>query len=629
MKRWLVAVAILVGGAASFSYADYVLIRAVLGGQRQDPNNPNATGPNRPGGPNPGAPGGPPPADGSIPTLGPGQSNNIDTAAYAVQGVVAIKKKTAVRTAQGTDQRIAHRWSAAQGMTRLFNDNVNVITRDLTIPTPHARFEARKRDAFKGDRKKIVETAEWALAHGLYDEFAALMDGLVSAKEDQNANEPQDLKDAVKAYIAVKAALDKPCDGETEATNWRIRLSGQMLTSKQGHGHYAVIFNATSGNPPEMQSRLDALENHMRAFYYWFAVRGMVLPVPAEKLVCVVIDTPAEFGRQRSGGEDEPLVSDGFYAHRDNVCIFSSQRLDVPFQVFERQVQPLWAAGTYERPQLLDGTAKRKVTVTPNPSDFARLMTLALLEKALEDEGERAAVTHEGSRQLFVATGLVPRTVVLPRWVEFGSASVFETPKGPFPGAPIESSVALFPGVAGPSWEYLRFFKARVDVDQRGTQAAFLKDVIIDAYFNRVVSLADTDGLLRARASSWALAYYLMKTRLPGMLKYFQELSALPRDLEINGKVLLACFARAFDVANVSNDGIDPAKFEQLAKDWISYIHGLPVPGAELGLERELTPGAGAPGTPGAPGAPGGRTGPQRPGGGPGRPGGPPGGPGG
>src|SRR5438132_812653 len=33
MKRWLVAVAILVGGAASFSYADYVLIRAVLGGK--------------------------------------------------------------------------------------------------------------------------------------------------------------------------------------------------------------------------------------------------------------------------------------------------------------------------------------------------------------------------------------------------------------------------------------------------------------------------------------------------------------------------------------------------------------------------------------------------------------------
>ena len=34
MKRWLGAVAILFFGAASFSYADYVLIRAILGGTR-------------------------------------------------------------------------------------------------------------------------------------------------------------------------------------------------------------------------------------------------------------------------------------------------------------------------------------------------------------------------------------------------------------------------------------------------------------------------------------------------------------------------------------------------------------------------------------------------------------------
>ena len=124
-------------------------------------------------------------------------------------------------------------------------------------------------------------------------------------------------------------------------------------------------------------------------------------------------------------------------------------------------------------------------------------------------------------------------------------------------------------------------------------------------------------GCSKARSSAWALSYYLMKTRLPAMMKFFQELSALPRDLEIDGKVILACFARAFDVANATQDGIDPAKFEQLAKDWVSYVKGLPVPGAELGLERELTtpPNPTNPTAP-PPGRPG------RPGGGRGRPGG-------
>ena len=61
MKRWLFAVAILVGGAASWSYADYVLIRAALGGNRQNPYNPNGTrAPGGPGGPRgPGIPGRP------------------------------------------------------------------------------------------------------------------------------------------------------------------------------------------------------------------------------------------------------------------------------------------------------------------------------------------------------------------------------------------------------------------------------------------------------------------------------------------------------------------------------------------------------------------------------------------
>jgi hypothetical protein len=629
MKRWLVAVAILVGGAASFSYADYVLIRAVLGGKREDPNNPNPHNPHNPpgnlpgpGGPRgPGGPGGPggPPGSAEIPQLGAGQTSDIDTAALAVQAVVAVKRPAVTQTMFGAELRISHRWSVAQGMTRLFNDNATVITRQLPIPTPASRFPVRRQNAFKGDRKKVLELGEWALAHGLNDEFADLFDDLVSSKEDQNQSTPPELKAAIKAFVQVKAALDKPIEGEVRANFWRTRLSARMETSK----HYAVIYTAASPNPPEVQSRLAALENHMRGFYYWFALRGNALPVPPDKMVAVLLAEPSEFRKQRAVVEDEPLVTDGFYAHRDHICVFSAQRLDTPFQVFEKQVHPLWASGSYDKAKLLDGTEKRRTNITPNPAEFQRVMTLALLERALADEAERAAVTHEGTRQLLVATGLIPRTVVVPQWAEFGSAAVFETPKGPFPGAPITSSVAIFPGIAGPSWAYLRYFKENTGSDERGTPPELLKAVVTDSQFNKIVStvdqrgqlVADREGLLRARSNAWALAYYLIKARLPGMLRYYQELSALPRDLEMDERALLACFARAFDVANVTNDGVDPAKFEQLAKDWLAHVRGLPVPGAELGLERELGNQHGQPNQPGQPATP---PGPTR--GGPGRP---------
>src|SRR5205085_7572988 len=117
----------------------------------------------------------------------------------------------------------------------------------------------------------------------------------------------------------------------------------------------------------------------------------------------------------------------GFYAPRDHIVVFSNQRLDSAFSIFSRLVQPYWQQGL-DRASVLDGTAKRKPSQTPD--DFARMQTMALLEKALEEEAERASVSHDGTRQLLVASGLLPRAVVTPQWVTFGMAAFFETPKG-------------------------------------------------------------------------------------------------------------------------------------------------------------------------------------------------------
>src|SRR5262245_42076614 len=97
MKRWLVAVAVLLGGAVSVSQAEYVLIRKVLGGRQGDPHPPPGTRPGQPGtagqppGPGPGIP---PPGRGGpgedIPPLAPGQTMELQTAALAVQAVVPL-----------------------------------------------------------------------------------------------------------------------------------------------------------------------------------------------------------------------------------------------------------------------------------------------------------------------------------------------------------------------------------------------------------------------------------------------------------------------------------------------------------------------------------------------------------
>ncbi len=51
-----------------------------------------------------------------------------------------------------------------------------------------------------------------------------------------------------------------------------------------------------------------------------------------------------------------------------------------------------------------------------------------LLLKALENEWDQTNTTHETSRQLLFASGLLPRNVNVPEWILFGMGSFFETP---------------------------------------------------------------------------------------------------------------------------------------------------------------------------------------------------------
>jgi Protein of unknown function (DUF1570) len=647
--RMLLAGAVLLGLTAA-SNADYVFIRYVIGGKKTDPNQiqPGGPGgfpgqpgqPGRPPVPPPGGPAPPPGARGGagdeggpggsgLPSLSGGQVMDIDTAQFAVQGIVQVAQQQPLYL-----RRVRTRYSSQsnpKAYTTLYFDNQSLFSQLLPpFRTRHGEW-TQKRLALNKNRSSeaILEAADWLLAKGMLEEFETSMNEWVKNKEGDAPTASKALKEALAAYAKVKEQLAKPSEGENTTTFWRQRLQYKLDQSP----HYSVLYNSPVSGPPEVASRLKVLEEHMKGFYYWFAVKGVALPMPGEKLVCVMVDQPGDFERQRTIVEGEPLVSDGFYADRDNICVFSKERIDPAYKVFSRQVQTIYAQGGYERQGLIDGTARRRGP-TLTASEFARYQTMALLDKLLEDEAERAAVSHEGSRQLMVATGLVPRTVVPPHWAQFGTAAFFETPKGPFIDAPVAASIAFWPGWGATSWAYVRPF-LKYDLAHRDESkpvvylppGEILRRVVTDALFHRIVNYIDRQNIIDARATAWSLSYYLMRQRLPGMIRYFHELSVLPRDLEVDAKTLLACFVRAFDVANATQDDIDPQKFEQLAKDWLSYMRGVTPPGAEFGLDANAVGGdpnaqpGGA--TPGQPGPGGGMPGNNRPGGrGPGGPGG-------
>jgi hypothetical protein len=254
---------------------------------------------------------------------------------------------------------------------------------------------------------------------------------------------------------------------------------------------------------------------------------------------------------------------------------------------------------------------------------------MALLMRVMEDDAELAAVSHDGTRQLLYASGLLPRGVAAPEWAQFGLGSFFETPVG---------SPWMSPGA--PSFVYLPVFKEMVKRKRlEKSDVDTLRKVVTNSYF-RFAERAKTEGSKqKAESTAWALTYYLAQKRLDGLLRFYQELAKMPRDLELSDEVLLDAFARAFDCVD-ANKNVDEAKLTKLAEQWVLYVNGTNLEAEEIYSEIRKTqaemraqpnqgnnrgPGTGAPTGPGGippgalpPGGPGGGRGPGPRGGGPG-----------
>src|SRR5262249_37622101 len=147
-----------------------------------------------------------------------------------------------------------------------------------------------------------------------------------------------------------------------------------------------------------------------------------------------------------------------------------------------------------------------------------------------------------------------------------------------------------------------------------------LVQVVTDGYFrHRAPGEKPTAALRKARAASWALTYFLAQKELAGLQRYFKELARMPRDIELDKDVLLACFARAFDCVGADKRA-DAAGLRSLAARWDSYITRVPLEAdaihkairdAYSQMSRERAPAprpptnpAGPGGVPGLPGAP-------------------------
>jgi hypothetical protein len=439
-----------------------------------------------------------------------------------------------------------------------------VLTEDDHKPLPtilrqfNDKFSALKDKPSASD---VLEMADWTLAHGLVDKLAQVMDKLIEVDKGHPA---------AVAYLKIKAELDKPAASDDASTAWRNRLlAGYKVVETP---HYTLVYQPRSTSSLGIESHKELLEKSFRGFYYWFALKGVALPLPQHRQLVVMTGQDSDFKRLQKVFTPGPLVVDGFFARRENVAVMASERQDESYDALKKFWRK-WEDKGFDRTKLLSSNPKSGAPRGIESSlGYAEPQMVALMLKVLEQEAELATISHEASRQLLFASGLLPRSVAVPEWLLFGVGSLFETP--------LQSPWA---SIGAPSAYYLPRWNELKTRGFERTQGDTLRKVVTDAYFHNLPPEGEPDSsvrhlhdaaLRRARTASWSLTYFLARQHLDGLQRYFQELRKMPRDIELDGDILLGCFARAFGKVDANNK-VDKGKLDAFARDWYSYMENV------------------------------------------------------
>ncbi|MBN9521160.1 hypothetical protein J0H58_22005, partial [bacterium] len=551
-----------------------------------------------------------------------------------------------------------------------------------------ARFEDWKRGA-KDDTQKLLNLVTDALEVGLVDEAVAMSDQLLAAVQAKKATTPQ-----VDRFVAAYTPLQSTQKGfKARVTNagpaaaWKQKLS-------QGRGfhdaeiypsaHYDLI--AWGGvRTAEANRRLEQLEMNLRAFYLWYATRGVQLPLPDQRLPVALTAGPDDVRFLASVLDANGVMTDGFYAPDHELLVLSPDRVDEIGITFQRQVHPesylpnspIWLLNE-------DGQGKAN---GKKAAEVARMMTWAMADVFNQRDSEIAATSREGSRQLFHASGLLPRHVAAPAWLNHGSAEFFHRPRGPvYTDGPEDKTVAtlgLTTGYGTANFAQQKLFRDLSDKKLLPADpAVLLRNVVTDTYFTAVSARLDADDpklpkpkappktpmpmtpggegpmpmigpmipgiggppgtpmagapvedpqayerrrqaflVNKARSTSWALYHHLATNHADGLRRYFAELDKLPRDMPLDGNANLAVFMTAFNLTTAPTPEAGKVAFGQFAREWLDATATLAMSGVDITLHAPAPPMMSNPTNPGG-GIPG-----LSPGG-PGGPGGPGRGPG-
>jgi hypothetical protein len=274
--------------------------------------------------------------------------------------------------------------------------------------------------------------------------------------------------------------------------------------------HYVLVYN-TSDIYADWVGKL--FERLHRAFYNYWKNRGVKLEEPRFPLVAIVFSdklTYMAYAEREVGEAAGSMI--GYYNMKTNRIV------------------------TYDLTGV-DG-------LVPAGQRIASQAVINQILSRPQAERTVATIVHEAVHQLSFNSGLQTRLADNPLWLSEGMAMFFETPD--------VSNSQGWGTIGKVNYHNMRLFAQYVP----RRSADSLKTLLADNS-----RFKDTALAAQAYPESWALTYFLFKTKGKGMTEYLQELSRLPPLGESTPHERLEMFKKHF--------GDD---LERLDREFIDYI---------------------------------------------------------
>lgn len=537
---------------------------------------------------------------------GPGGNENADRPAGLVTNkgdlFIVATEVTVTRPKNSNNVVLSHRW----GTTLISPDTFlpeRAVMQVIKVKGLDLRLKDKRTEFVDGSNKEYMRLAEWMLENwnmppegktSMQTVFEAYLNELNSLSASLSATD----KARLDALLNVKAQLAKSSTAPKEESDLVKSLLPKLGADfkMMSKGHFVMFHSPRDDKAAE--ARLTKMEQAYHGVMYWFALQGRALTVPAKQMVCVLADKADKFKELRKMFDDAPLYSDGFFSTQDNITVLAPTRVDDSYQKFSEMAKNAEAAIKPYNLTFKNLLTERTNSPVINPSkddaqkisDVVTAQIFAIADKAALDEGDTSTATYEAFQQAISASGFMPRTVVMPRFMKEGITSFFSTPKS----SGEHNLPALWSGIGGEHWLHLPLFRKMAKAREAGENAEITVDeklptrhkvkigkldvmaVVTDRVFDRADKAKKEDQtfmMQKAQAESWALTYYLAKKRMGDMKKFCDELAQMPRDLELSPEVLEQAFGRALDLLDASGEKLDKSKVEKFESDWAKHMN--------------------------------------------------------